>query len=253
MPDTLYRIKLYGHSGGDTELFCKNLATVLDIDEQRARNLLQDAPAIIKEGVDKAKAEEFCKLLEPIQALCIVEPLGGEISEDVPSTTAALLRLPETPESDDLKEKAEFRSRIWMAALVVAVGVLVLFVVGGFLSSFWSLYRHNQPPATAPKGAPAATDTKAEPAPAAAGPVSVEELQAQIDELEARIESNRFRLAQAEEARGRLLGSPRSQSKDLEEQALIIRDLRDQIRSDAAQLQALKRRLEEIDRSLEQR
>ena len=83
MPDTLYRIKLYGHSGGDTELFCKNLATVLDIDEQRARTLLRDTPAIIKEGIDKAKAEEFCKLLEPIQALCIVEPLGGEISEDV--------------------------------------------------------------------------------------------------------------------------------------------------------------------------
>ena len=67
MPDTLYRIKLYGHSGGDTELFCKNLATVLDIDEQRARTLLRDAPAIIKEGIEKAKAEEFCKLLEPIQ------------------------------------------------------------------------------------------------------------------------------------------------------------------------------------------
>ena len=203
MPVTLYRIKLYGHSGGDTELFCKNLATVLDIDEQRARTLLRDTPAIIKEGIEKAKAEEFCKLLEPIQALCIVEPLDGGVGEDVPSAALASTRLPESPEADDLKKKAALRSRIWMVALVVAIGVLVLFVAGGFLSSFWNLYRHNQPPA--PVEGPAATDTQAETAPADAGPVSLEELLAQIDELEARIESNRFRLAQVEEARDRLL------------------------------------------------
>lgn len=246
MPDTLYRIKLYGHSGGDTELFCKNLATILDIDEQRARTLLRDAPAIIKEGMEKAKAEELCRLLEPIRALCIVEPLGGEITEDVPSATTPSTLLPESPEADDLKKK-DFRSRIWMAALVVTIGAFLLFVGGGFLSSFWSLYRHNQPPATAPVGGPAATGTQAEPAPADAGPVSLEELQAQIDALEARIESNRFRSAQAQEARDRMYGSPRSQSRDLEELALIIRELGDQIRSDAARLKDLKRRLEEIE------
>ena len=202
MPVTLYRIKLYGHSGGDTELFCKNLATVLDIDEQRARTLLRDAPAIIKEGIEKAKAEEFCKLLEPIQALCIVEPLDGGVGEDVSIAALASTRPPESPEADDLKKKAALRSRIWMVALVGAIGVLVLFVAGGFLSSFWNLYRHNQPPA--PVEGPAATGTQAEPAPADAGPVSLEELLTQIDALEARIESNRFRLAQAEEARDRV-------------------------------------------------
>jgi hypothetical protein len=243
VPATLYRIKLYGQSGGDTELFCKNLATILDIDEQRARALLRDTPAIIKEGVEKAKAEEFCKLLELIRALCIVEPLGGEISEDVSSVTAASTRLSQSPEADDLKKKA-FGSRIWTVALVVTIGAFLVFVGGGFISSLWNLYRHNRPPATS---GPVSNDSQAESSSADAGPVSVEELQAQIDELKARIESNRFVLAQAEEARGRLLGSPRSQSKDLEEQGLIIRDLKDQIRSDAAQLQILKRKLEEIE------
>lgn len=242
MPGTLYRIKLYGHSGGDTELFCKNLATILDIDEQRARALLRDTPAIIKEGMEKAKAEEFCKLLEPIRALCIVEPLGGEIGEDLSSVTAASTRLSQSPEADDLKKKA-FGSRIWTVALVVTIGAFLVFVGGGFISSFWSLYRHNQPPAAAP----APVESQAESSSDDAGPVSVEELQVQIDELEARIESSRFHLAQAEEARGRLLGSPHSQSKDLEEQGLIMRDLRDQIRRDAAQLKILKRRLEEIE------
>lgn len=246
MPVTLYRIKLYGHSGGDTEVFCKDLATIMDIDEHRARTLLRDAPTIIKEGMEKAKAEEFCKLLEPIRALCIVEPLGGEISEDGPSTTTDSTRLPESPEADDLKKNA-FRSRIWMAALVVAIGAFLFLVGGGFISSFWDLYRHNLPPATAPVGGPVPTDPQAESPSAGAGPVSVEELQAQIEALEVRIESNRFRLAQAEEARDRLHRSPRSQSKDLEEQALIIRDLRDQIRSEAAQLQVLQRRVQEIE------
>jgi hypothetical protein len=247
VPVTLYRIKLYGHSGGDTELFCKNLATILDIDEQRARTLLRDAPTIIKEGIEKAKAEEFCKLLEPIRALCIVEPLDGEISEEGPPATTDSMRLPEIPEAGELKEKAALRSRIWMAALVVTIGAFLFFVGGGFISSFWNLYRHNRPPATAPERGPISNDSQAESSSAESGPVSLEELQDQIDELEARIESNRFRLAEAEEARDRLHGSPRSQSKDLAEQALIIRDLRDQIRSDVAQLQILKRRLEEIE------
>lgn len=246
MPVTLYRIKLYGHSGGDTELFCKNLATILNIDEQRARTLVRDAPAIIKEGIEKAKAEEFCRLLEPIRALCIMEPVDAEVSEDVPSAVIASASHPESPAPDDLKKKA-VRSRIWMAALIVAIGAFLLFVGGGFLSSFWSLYRHNRPPATAPGGGPVSNDSQAESSSADAGSVSLEELQAQIDELEARIESNRFRLGQAEEGRDRLHRSPRSQSKDLEEQALIIRDLRDQIRSDAAQLQILQRRLQEIE------
>jgi hypothetical protein len=244
VPVTLYRIKLYGHSGGDTELFCKNLATVLGIEEQRARTLMRDAPAIIKEGIEKAKAEEFCKLLEPIQALCIVEPLDGGVGEDVSIAALASQRPPESREADDLEKKA-VRSRIWMVALVGAVGVLVLLVAVGFPSSFWSLYRHNQPPA--PVEGPAATGTQSEPAPADAGPVSLEELLAQIDALEARIKSNRFRLAQAGEAQDMLRRSPRSQSKDLEELALTIRDLRNQIGRDAARLQALKRRVQEIE------
>jgi hypothetical protein len=251
VPVTLYRIKLYGHSGGDTDLFCKNLATVLDIDEQRARTLLHEAPAIIKEGIEKAKAEEFCKLLEPIQALCIVEPLDGGVDEDVSIAALASPRFPESPGADDLKKKAAFRSMVWMVGLVGAIGVLALLVAVGFLSSFWNLYLHNQPPA--PVEGPAATGTQAEPAPADAGPVSLEELLAQIDALEARIESNKFRSAQAEEARARLHRSPSSQSKDLEELALIMRDLRDQIRSDAAQLKTLKRKVQEMERSLEQR
>jgi hypothetical protein len=247
VPVTLYRIKLYGHSGGDTELFCKNLATILNIDEQWARTLVRDAPAIIKEGIEKAKAEEFCRLLEPIRALCIMEPVDAEVSEDVPSAALASASHPESLEPDDLKKKAALRSRIWMAVLFVTIGAFLFLVGGGFISSFWNLYRHNRAPATAPGGGPVSNDSQAESSSADAGPVSLEELQAQIDELEARIESNRFRLGQAEEARDNLHISPRSQSKDLEELALIIRDLRYQIRSDAAQLQILKRRLEEIE------
>ncbi len=249
VPATLYRIKLYGHSSGDTELFCQNLATILDIDPARARSLLLDSPAVIKEGIEKEKAEEFCKLLEPIRALCIVEPVGGDFSEDVPSEAIAPVRLPESPEVDDLKKKAVFRSWIWMGALVLTVGTFLLFVAGGFMSSFWSLYHHNRPPATSSEGKAGSAASQAEPQPPDARPVSVGELQSQIDELEARIEVNRFNLAQAEEARDKLHRSARSTHTELEESALIIRDLTDRIRSDVAQLRTFKRRLEEIERA----
>jgi hypothetical protein len=247
VPVTLYRIKLYGHSGGDTELFCKNLATILDIDPERARSLLQDSPAVIKEGIEKQKAEEFCKLLEPIRALCIVEPINGEVSEEVPIAAVSSPRLADISEADDVEKESPRGSRIWMVALAAAVGFLLLFIGGGFLSSFLSLYRHNRPPATAPQGAGGSADTKAELQSTEAGPASFEELQTEIDTLEARIESNRFRLAEAEEARGKLHGSARTQNRDLEESALNIRDLKDRIRSDTSQLQILKRRMEEIE------
>ncbi|MGO9572552.1 MAG: hypothetical protein ACLP5H_33970 [Desulfomonilaceae bacterium] len=247
MPVTLYRIKLYGHSGSDTPLFCKNLATILNIDEDRARTLLRDTPAIIREGIEKEKAEEFCKLLEPIRALCIVEPLDGEIREDDPSAAIVSTPLPASPEADDLKKDVSLRSWIWMVALVVTIGGFLLFVGGGFISSFWNVYHHNRPPVTAPEGGAVPSDSQAEQSSADAGPISIEELLAQIDALEARIASNRFRLVQAEEARNELHKSARSQNKDLVELALIIRDLKDQIRSDADQLKVLQGKMQEIE------
>ncbi len=247
MPGTLYRIKLYGHSGSDTELFCRNLAALMDIDAERARTLLSDAPAIIKEGIEKQKAEEFCKQLEPIRALCMIEPMDGEVIEKPPSEAIASTLLPESPEADDLKKKAARRSWIWTAALAATIGVLLIFVGSGVISSLWRAYHHNRPPATAPRGSAGPIDSQVEPLPADAGPVSFEELQAQVDELEARIESNRFRLAQAEQARDGLHRSPRTPNRDLEANALIIRDLKDEIQRDAAELKILKRRLEKME------
>lgn len=245
MPVTLYRIRLYGHSGGDTELFCKNLSAILDIDEEGARTLLLDTPVVIKEGMEKEKAEEFCKVLEPIRALCIVEPAEGPPREDAPSATIASASHSESVEADDLKKSASLRSWIWMVALVLATGAFLLIVGGGFISSFWNLYRHNRPPATAPEP----TESQSERSSTEDRPASWEELRPQIEELEARIEFNRFSLAQVEEARDRLYRSARSQSKDLEEQALIIRDLRDLIRSEMAQLQILRWKLQQIESS----
>jgi len=134
-----------------------------------------------------------------------------------------------------------------MVALVAAIGVFLLFIGGGFISSFWSVYHQNRLPATSPES----TESQSERSSTEDRPVSWDELQSQIDELEARIEFNRFSLAQAEEARDRLHRSASSQSKELEKQALIIRDLRDLIRSDMAQLQILRWKLQQIESSSE--
>ena len=223
------------------------MAALLHIDSERARTLLSDAPAIIKEGIEKQKAEKFRKQLEPIRALCIVEPMDGEVIEKAPSATIASTSLPEISEGDDLKKKAAFSSWIWTTALVATIGSLLIFIASGVMSSFWRSYHHNRPPAAAAEGSAGPIDSQAEPLPADAGPVSTQELQAQIDELEAGIESQKFRLTQAEEVLGKMYGSSRGSNKDLQEQALLVRDMRDQIRRDATELKILKRRLEEIE------
>lgn len=246
MPGTLYRVKLYGHSSSDTELFCKNLATVLNIDAESAQALLLDTPAVIKESVEKEKAEEICRLLEPIRALCIVEPVNGEIDDDSPIASQARAVLSEVTEAVNLEKKATLRSWVWLVALGAAFGAFLLFFGVGFVSSLWHVYRHNRPAATSPAQSPASTDSRAESESVPDGPISIAELQDQIDTLEARIASNRFRLGQAEEALGALYRSPRSRNKDFEEQGLIIRDLRTRIRSDVAQLQVLQRKLGEL-------
>ena len=79
MPGPLYRIKLYGHSASDTELFCRNLATVLAIDVEKARALLRNAPVVIKEGIEKEQGRRVpAGSLKPIRALCIIEPVDSK-------------------------------------------------------------------------------------------------------------------------------------------------------------------------------
>ena len=134
-----------------------------------------------------------------------------------------------------------------MVALVAAIGVFLLFIGGGFISSFWSVYHQNRLPLPSPEP----TESQSERSSTEDRPASWEELQSQIEELEARIEFDRFSLAQAEEARDRLYRSARSQSKDLEEQALIIRELRDRIRIDMAELQILRWKLQQTESSSE--
>lgn len=246
MPATLYRIKLYGHSGDDTETFCKNLAVILGIDLEEARSLLLESPAVIKEGVEREKAEEFCKLLEPIRALCIVEPLDGVAGESAPLPGIASALLSERSKADDVEKKATLRSWTWTTALVVTIGAFLLFVVIGLISSFWGLYSHNRPPAKSFQGIVGSTESQADPQASGAGLVSFEDLQSQIDEVEARIESQRFRLAEAEKDRDRLHRTTRAQSRDLEESALIIRNLKNVIRNDVTQLRILKQKAEEI-------
>ena len=134
-----------------------------------------------------------------------------------------------------------------MAVLVVTAGVFLLFAGGSFITSMWSIYRQDRSAAPSPvRSTPHATSESVHEA-AEPGPASAKDLFARIDALKAGIESARFELAQAEEIRAGLYKSPRSRAEEFADQALIIRNLREKIQADSAQLQVLKRKLEEIE------
>ena len=139
--------------------------------------------------------------------------MDGEVIEKAPSATIASTSLPEISEGDDLKKKAAFSSWIWTTALAATIGSLLIFIASGVMSSFWRSYHHNRPPAAAAEGSAGPIDSQAEPLPADAGPVSTQELQAQIDDLEASLESQKFRLTQAEEVLGRCTDRPVGQTR----------------------------------------
>ncbi len=246
MRGTLYRIKLYGHSDSDTELFCRNLAAILAIDEEKAQALLRNTPVVIKEGIPREKAEEFCKLIEQIRALCIIEPVDSEIHEDAVPATDRDFAL-QTRAMNEFAKKTSPGSWIWMAVLVVTAGGFLLFAGGSFISSIWSVYHQNRSTVSSPVQDAQSTTSGSGLEVAAPSPVSAEDLFARIDALKAGIESARFELAQAEEILAGLYKSPRSQPKEFEDQALIIKGLREKIRADLAQLQVLKGKLEEIE------
>ena len=93
MAEPRYRVKLYGHTSGDPMTFCKNLAALLDIDLQAARAILLEVPVVLKEALDKEKAETFAEALLIMKGLCIVEPMERTgTADDLSDLTERALR-----------------------------------------------------------------------------------------------------------------------------------------------------------------
>jgi hypothetical protein len=142
--DLRYRIKLYGHTSGDTDDFRRKLAEVLGIAESEASDILVHVPVIAKTGLKRGEAERFTESLLHIRALFLVEP---ETEEEAAAelSTESEARPQTIPEIQPKPQDDAVGSTFWLGVLAVAGGVLVIFTVIAYFSSYSSLYRKPEP------------------------------------------------------------------------------------------------------------
>lgn len=73
MAGQTYRIKLYGHVNPNADRFVTQLAAALGVSPDEARDLLMRVPVIVREGMERSKAQAFHETLNLIRALAILE------------------------------------------------------------------------------------------------------------------------------------------------------------------------------------
>jgi hypothetical protein len=134
MSESLYRIKLYGHTGEDKEAFAENLAAVLQVDEKRARSLVAGVPSVLGEGLPQKRAQVLMEALKIIRALVIMEPMeGGSIAERTALEKERDLFLQsdtlpiDEPRSGGASSRMKWAVPVTTLALVL-VAVLVLYL-----------------------------------------------------------------------------------------------------------------------------
>jgi len=125
MPGPKYRIKLYGHTSDDPGAFIKNLAAVLGTNEEGAKEALQRVPVVIREGIEKERAQALQETLGLIRALSLVEPMDGAAGEsaDAPDLGPLLAQL----RSEPTAKEDPWRSRI-LTVLAIGFGTVVLLL-----------------------------------------------------------------------------------------------------------------------------
>ena len=131
MTAPLYRIKLYGHSGQDTEWFAKKLAVILEMSDEDAVTLVKKAPAVIKEGIDKDRVERLREILASINALILVEPMG-----EIDVTPESQLEKLDALASVEVEKQDTLRADTWMTVGIACAGILVVLTVVGYIASW---------------------------------------------------------------------------------------------------------------------
>ncbi len=134
MPEKAYRIKLYGHSAPDPELFCKNLAALLAVEDDAARILIAHTPVVIVDGLSKKAADHFLENLRSIQALCLAEESDRELPAAVSDAETLAPELPAV-NFEELRKKDEARAGVWGSVLIGAAGLFFIMAVLAFFSS----------------------------------------------------------------------------------------------------------------------
>lgn len=159
-----FQVRLYGHTADNPDVFCEDLAQLLDISIEEAHALLDTVPAVVAETSTLEQAEYIRHRLTGIRALALVD--GPDASQISRGEGAAAQTRELTPgiaaEARDARD--DFMSRIWMLLLVGISGLALLAGSVMFLAQFMRMRAENVK-ATSPQALTTESESSAEQAP----------------------------------------------------------------------------------------
>ena len=192
-----YRIRLYGHTSPEPQKFIKNLAAFLCTDEQQAQAVLEQAPIVIKEGLDKERANVLQEALGLMRALSILEPMEGEEASE-PTKLEAVDQILDAYRTSAQEAAEPWYTRRWVLG-GTAAGIIVLLLIGVALVP--GLRRTGRPvPAQNPPGRGAVMPDSQQPRQETYKGWSLEELNAELEAVDANIEELKQRRIEALQA-----------------------------------------------------
>jgi hypothetical protein len=246
MPDVMYRIKLYGHSSGDPDFFLVELAAILEIDPEAARELLKSVPVVIKEGISKPEAEHLQDLLHVIKALSLME-----VTEEIPETARDVPK----PQSDaqSLKQELEQKETLRSYALVGVAAAVAAIIVVWLLVGFFSSYSQS----SAQNAAKTPIVESKSPEPSAATPPrpqapNLSELYKEKESGEFRVQQLEFEMQLAEQELRRLYSKYPNDPNSIREKKVEIAGFRERLLVEKATLKKLQTQVQAIEATLRQ-
>lgn len=237
-----YRIRLYGHTNPEPQKFVKNLAALLGTDEQEARALLETAPVVIKEGLDKERANVLQETLNLMRALSIVETMDAEGTEDS-ARLAAVEQI-----FDAYRTTAQEAAEPWYGRTsmlgAIAVGLLLLCVIGVVVVPG---LRKAPESVKNPLGQSSTAQDAGRPSPYQGW--SIEELAAEWDALDRRIEDLQTRWNDELEALTALQNTPGADPAAIAQKKRDIAQIRFGLQEGLRERTIVERRIRALERS----
>jgi hypothetical protein len=235
---------LYGHSSEDPYFFIMELAAILEIHPDEAREFLNSTPVTIKENVSEEEAEYLGDLLKVVKALIIVEPVNG-VPETIRDKASELSDLKKQLEEQE--DRTALRSYLW-AGSAMLIGVIVLvWLTAAFWSSFSKTSEEN-----AKKPAVEETETKQTERVVTESPPQpdLSELYSVIDAAGSNLEQTQFLLKISEEDLYRLQSAYMADQNAVRQKKVQVAELRAKLRTEKTALQKLKDQVKRIESSL---
>jgi hypothetical protein len=154
MERAAYRVRLYGHTAENPEVFCNDLAQLLGISVEEAHGLLNVVPAVVAETRKLEQAEYLRHRLTGIRALALVD--GPEALDMSVGATATAQTRGHGPmlAAEASEKKDNLMARIWMILLVAVAGLALLVGSIVFLVQFRRMLAQNVPATTPQTVAP---------------------------------------------------------------------------------------------------